>query len=101
MAKNVVTIPMTINLRSFLVFVKPLTRVASMTGSLVFNLEMIIKLKTPHIITAPNAMAEENNISREVTRISESQVVMLNTWVTVVTYQHKSFSPTKIVASLI
>ena len=100
MKKNVVTIPMTINLRCFLVFVKPLTRLASMTGSLIFIVEMTIVFKIPIIVTAPNAMAMENNISREVTRILESQVVMPNTWVTVITHQPKSFSPTKIVASL-
>ena len=95
MKKNVVTIPMTINLRSIVVLGK-VTRLASMTGSLAFNLEMVNTLTMVLAITAAKAMAEES-ISREVTKISESQVVM---WVTVVTYQHESFSPTKTVVNL-
>ena len=95
MKKNDVTSPMTINLRSILVLVE-VTTLASMTGSLVFNLEIVNTLKMALAITAAKAMAEES-ISREVTKISESQVV---TWVTVVTYQHESFSPTKTVVNL-
>ena len=90
---------MNINLRSTSVLGE-VTRLASMTGSLVLSLIMVLIFNMRIVVTAANDIAEENNISREVTRTSESQVVMTNTLVTVVTHQPKSFSPTKIVASL-
>ena len=107
MAKTDVTIPMTINLRSSLVL-GLVIRLASMTGSFVLSLEMVNTFMMMIAITAAKAMAEENNISREVTRTSESPggwglpppVVMTNTWLMVVTYQHESFSTTNTVVNL-
>ena len=61
---------------------------------------MVSKLKMMMAITAVKDMADENNMSRIVTRASESQVVMTHMWLTVVTYQHESFSPANIVVSL-
>ena len=99
MAKSDVTIPMAIILRSTLVFGK-VTRLASITWSFVFSFEMVNAFKMMMAITAAKDMAHENNMSRIVTRASESQVVMTHMWLTVVTYQHKFFSPANMLVSL-
>ena len=99
MANNDVTIPMIISLRSSSLL-GLVTRLASMTGSFFLSLIMVNVFTMVIAVAAAKAMAAENNISKEVTRTSESQVVMTNAWLTVVKYQHESFSPTNTVANL-
>ena len=99
MAKNDVTIPMMINLRSSLVF-GLVTRLDSMTGSFILSSKMVNPFKVVIAITAAKAratvMAKKNNV----TGTLESKVVMSHVWLKQVMYQHKSFSPTKTVAIL-
>ena len=78
MVNNDVTIPMNMNLRSTSVLGE-VTRLASMTGSFLLSLKIIFTFVVVMKVDAAKDIAEEDNISREVTRTSESQVVMTNT----------------------